>query len=79
MAIDISQIQTFTDTDLLVLMRNAYAQISLGQSYTIGTRTLTRADLASVQDQISWLESRVNADGNGLGSGSAFVQFNEPN
>lgn len=38
------------------------AIIDGAQSYTIGTRTLTRADLGKVQDMIATLESKVAED-----------------
>lgn len=37
----------------------AEAQIATGQSYQIGTRQLTRADLASVRKQIDYWNNKV--------------------
>ena len=39
----------------------AEEKILRGQSYKIGTRELTRADLAGVQDKIKELEAEVDA------------------
>lgn len=39
---------------------DAEEKILKGQSYKIGTRELTRADLASVQDKIKELETEVD-------------------
>lgn len=40
---------------------DASLAVSQGQSYTIGTRTLTRADLRSIQEQIVFWSGRVSA------------------
>ncbi|RKI24669.1 hypothetical protein D7V82_14650 [bacterium 1xD8-6] len=40
---------------------DAEEKILRGQSYKIGTRELTRADLESVQDKIKELEAEVDA------------------
>lgn len=53
---------TYTDSELLALYREAMARISVsGQSYEIGDRVFTAADLPAVRQQIEWLESRVNS------------------
>ena len=55
-------IGTGTDADLLVLTRAAIAQITVhGQSYAMGDRVLTRADLQSLWEQVRTLESRIGA------------------
>ena len=74
---DSSSIVTYTDADLLLLWRAAYAACSMGQSYSISGRQLTRANLPEIVKQITWLETRTNADGHGLGRGPAFAQFRE--
>lgn len=61
MAIDVSSVQTFTDAELLKLWRNCLAAIATGQSYSIGGRTLTRADLKEAREMVDWLENRINA------------------
>ena len=38
---------------------NAEMEIATSQSYTIGTRTLTRANLKEVRDQIKFWENKV--------------------
>ena len=54
-------IGTGTDQELLDFTRAAIAQITLhGQAYTIDGRELTRADLRSLREQVTWLESRIN-------------------
>jgi ABC-type protease/lipase transport system fused ATPase/permease subunit len=55
-------IGTGTDQELLDFTRAAIAQITLhGQAYTIDGRELTRADLRSLREQVTWLESRINS------------------
>ena len=45
----------------LKLYYEAEEKILNSQSYTLGSRTLTRADLAAVQNMIRKLESEVSA------------------
>jgi len=55
-----------TDAELLVFTRAAIAQITLhGSSYTNKGKQLTRANLADLQKQLEWLESRIAAAENG--------------
>jgi hypothetical protein len=51
---------TYTDAELLALFREAYARIATsGESYTIGSRSYSSANLTEIRDQIQWLEQRV--------------------
>lgn len=43
----------------LKIWLKAEAEIATSQSYTIGTRTLTRANLKEVRDQIKFWENKV--------------------
>lgn len=52
--------ETGTDTELLVLWRAAFAKVSQHQSYKVGDRELTMADLPEIRATITWLESRVD-------------------
>jgi len=63
MAFNISNpIGTGTDAELLEFTRAAIAKITLeGQAYTIDGRSLTRADLGVLREQMVFLESRINA------------------
>lgn len=55
-------IGTGTDAELLELTRAAIAQITVhGQSYQMGERQLTRADLPTLHEQVKWLEARLAA------------------
>lgn len=62
MAFDISNpIGTGTDQELLNFTRAAIAQITMhGQAYTHDGREMTRADLRSLREQVTWLEGRIN-------------------
>lgn len=78
MAIDINGTPEYTDADLLVLWRNALASVATGQSYSIGGRSLTRADVKECRDMIQWLESRIDAAANSDGGMTAYAVFNGP-
>ena len=45
----------------LALYRKAEKKILQGQSYTLGSRQLTRASLSSVQKMIDQLENKIDA------------------
>lgn len=52
----------------LELYYQAEEKVLAGQSFTIGTRSLTRANLKDIQDMIADLESKISAiDANGTG------------
>lgn len=55
-------IGTGTNAELLELYRACLARISVNQSYTIGNRTFTMADLPEVRKTIDWLEPKVNVE-----------------
>ncbi len=44
----------------LKMWLKAETEIATSQSYTIGTRSLTRANLKEVRDQIKYWENKVN-------------------
>ncbi|MGB0972256.1 MAG: hypothetical protein ACPGVG_15045 [Mycobacterium sp.] len=69
MTIDVDSVQAFTDAELLKLCRAAVAAITLGQSYSIGGRSLTRADLDSLWETIERLEGRIEAASDTHGDG----------
>ena len=58
MTIDIDNVQTFTDAELVVLYRRALAALAISQSTSIAGRTVTRANLPEIRKQIEWLEGR---------------------
>ena len=60
----------WTREELLSLLADwkaAYKAASTGKSYTIGSRTLTRYDLAEIRDQIDWISSELVALSRGRG------------
>lgn len=76
MAID-TNVQTFTDAELLKLTRKAIADILVGgQAYGINGRNLTRADLPTLMETQKELEQRIN-DASGTGS-IALCSFESP-
>lgn len=69
---------TPTDAEMLALLKEAYKAILVGgQSYQIGPRTLTRANLKEILDGIQFYSWQVasNTDASG-GTGVAF--FGDP-
>jgi hypothetical protein len=65
-----------TDAQLLVLYNEALQAIATGQSYRIGTRNLSRADLKDVRETIEWLDRRINAASDKVG-GLGVIKFEE--
>lgn len=78
MAID-TNIQTFTDSELLALNRKAQAEIyAYGSSVSGGGRTLTRVDLPALIAAAKDLEARIQDSANATnGGGIALVRFGE--
>lgn len=52
---------TYTDSELLALFREALAYASQNKSYSIRGTTYTRQDLPAIRAEISRLERSVNA------------------
>jgi hypothetical protein len=75
MTIDVSGIQTFTDAELLVMVRHAIATVTLNQSYAINGRQYTRADLNDLRDAERDLKARIEETANG-GRMTAYGSFN---
>lgn len=48
-----------TNSALLTLYKEALEAIATGQSYTIGGRSLSRANIREVRETIEWLERRI--------------------
>ena len=54
----------FTRAELLEMIaqwKAAYKAAATGKSYTIGSRTLTRYDLADIRGQLEWLKKELDA------------------
>lgn len=61
-----TNVQEFSDDELLKLYRQCLAKIAIGQSYQMNGRMMTYADLKEVREMIEWLEQRTeSADENG--------------
>lgn len=79
MAINISGLQTFADTDMVTLFRYAIAQLALSESIEIEGRKITRAQLPSLIQALQFFEERVNdALYAQAGGNVALAQFGEP-
>lgn len=78
MAID-TNVQTFTDAELLALVNKAIADILVGGQATSpdGRRTLTRADLDTLMEIKRELETTVAAEDSETGGGIALVRYGE--
>jgi hypothetical protein len=61
MAIDTTDIQAFTFTELLAACKQAMMHLLVGPglAYTINGRTYTKNDLKALRETISWLEDLV--------------------
>lgn len=61
MTIDVNSLQTFSDADLLKIVKVAIAEVTLyGRLVTVRERTLERMDLKQLEDLRNDLESRIN-------------------
>lgn len=70
---------TYTDAELLDLYREAYAKLSvLGQETQMLGKRVTRADLPAIQQQIQWLEQRVDAANATRGPNRNYAKFVTP-
>jgi hypothetical protein len=78
MAITIVDIQTFTDAEILVVLRCALVNASLVSQYSIGGRQLIRASPKQIQELIETYEARIDDATNASGGGIALVQYGEP-
>jgi len=61
--VDIAALPDYTDADLLKAMRYGYAQLAFSQAVTIAGRTITRAQLPQLRQEIVYLENRIAAAG----------------
>lgn len=67
MVTKVTTANTYTDAELLALLREGVALIAAtGQSYQIAGRTYNAANLPAMRDTIDWLESRISSTANGI-------------
>ena len=67
MVTKVTTANTYTDAELLALLREGVALIAAtGQSYQIHGRIYTAAQLPSMRDTIDWLEARITSESTGL-------------
>ncbi len=70
--------QNMTAAELLEQVNTAISTVLVGgQSYKIGSRSLTRADLSLLRSMKSDLEAQVAAEGNNGLLGRTFVAYFE--
>lgn len=74
--IDVSSLQTFTAAQLLTLVEYAIAHLLAGgQSYSIGSRTVTKANLAELREWRKELKAEVNESSSVTGTLTALADF----
>jgi len=56
-------------TEQITAWKAALLAVSTGQSYTIGKRTLTRADSKEIRETLAWLQTESDKLDAGAGSG----------
>lgn len=78
MAINVDNLQTFTDAELLTLYRWCLANGAAGQSRSINGRNVQFPPLKDLMSAIDWLEGRINAASDSAGGGIALVQVGQP-
>lgn len=72
MVTKVTTANTYTDAELLALFREGVALIAAtGQSYQIGGRTYTAANLPTMREMIDWLEGRISVEANGIATNYA--------
>ena len=72
--IDLTQIPSYTDAQLLSAFRYGLLQLAISEEVTIAGRTVRRSQLPEIQKTIIWLENRIAAAG---GGGTALVTLND--
>jgi len=64
MAITTANLQTFTDSEIVDVLRQAYVHTALSQSISTGDRALTRAKLSDIGKELKDWENRLDAQTN---------------
>lgn len=77
MAIDVDNLQAFTDAELLKLYRWALANNAAGQTRQIEGRSVSFPPLLDLMKAIDWLEKRIEAAGNSGDGNTILVQFGD--
>ena len=76
MAID-TNVQEFTNAELLKLYRLCFAHISANQSYSMNGRVYQRADIGEVIKAIEWLEEQIETAATETGGNIALAKFGD--
>lgn len=61
--------------DMLRLWMDAYKACASSQSYTIGSRSLSRANLSEIKDQIEYWRNEIAALEAGTGGGRRVIRI----
>ncbi len=77
MAIDTGALQSFSDSEMVLLLRSAIAHVTVGQAYSIGGRQLTRANLQELTTALQLFEANVAAAADGNGGNIALAEFGQ--
>jgi len=81
MAINTTEIQEFTDAEILKVLRMSLVNSAIASQYSISGRQLIRASPRVIQELIGIYEGRIaaaDAAGTECGDGVALIEFNEP-
>lgn len=78
MAIDLNDIQTFTDAQILLVLRASLVSSAIASQYSIGGRQIIRMSGTQIQALIDVYEQRVSAAAVEGGGGDVLVRFGEP-
>jgi len=79
--IDVSSLQTFSDSDLLTIYRYILATGGFRQEYSVNGRSFRAPDQDACIKTIAWLEQRIQDDANlqsGEGGNVVVVTFDQP-
>jgi hypothetical protein len=74
-AINVTNLQTFTDAEIVTVLRAALVSAAIAQSYSIGGKTLARIGADSIQKLIGEYEMRTVAAGQNQLLPTALVAF----
>ncbi len=76
MSINLANTQTFTDSDILTILRAALVNAAISKMYRINNRELEHMSAKDIQGLVAEYERRINTtDGQGLGFGTALANM----
>lgn len=78
MAVTVANLNTYTDAEILKVLRSALVDAAIAQSYSINGRNLSRLNATQLQSLIEIYEARVEAASTTTGGHIATVKFGGP-